>query len=494
MHSTPKAIDAILNRFTMYKVMLYGLVLLLVAADALAWAGTISIGPMALLLSAAILGTVCYVTNELFGRIFKAPRNSESYLITALILTCILPPADSLHRALLVAFAGAIAMVSKYILVRRGSHFLNPAATAAFVVSVTGLLPATWWIASPALAPFTALLALAVLRKQRHFQLFFVFALSALLLMLYIGVGFHDQSAASVFKNAWLSWPIIFMGSVMLIEPSTLPPTRYYQLLVGVLVGAVFASQLHVGSVTATPQTALLIGNLMTLLAVPAMGALLRLKQITPLAPNIYDLAFERPKGLQFAPGQYLEWTLSYPRADIRGNRRTFSIASAPTEPDVHIGIKTYQPSSTFKQALLRLQPGQYIRAAHVAGNFTLPRDTKRPLVFIAGGIGITPFRSMVQQLVDTNQQRNITLLYSATTEADFVYREVFQSATTVGLKAHYVTGRLDEATIRDCVPGLQQSLVYISGPDAMVTGYKHMLRGMGVGQANIKTDHFTGY
>src|SRR5438445_4492057 len=121
-------------------------------------------------------------------------------------------------------------------------------------MSATGLLPATWWVATPYLAPFMALLALVVLRKQRKFTLFFVFALAATVLLLYTGSVLHGQAGLGVLRNAWLSWPVIFTGSIMLTEPASLPAARYYQLLYGVLVGAVFASQLHAGPIAATPQ------------------------------------------------------------------------------------------------------------------------------------------------------------------------------------------------------------------------------------------------
>jgi ferredoxin-NADP reductase len=349
-------------------------------------------------------------------------------------------------------------------------------------------------VATPVLAPFTVLLGLVVLRKQRKFALFFSFAVPAVLLLLYIGSVLQDQQAGAVAKDALLSWPIIFFGSIMLTEPSTLPPTRYYQLLFGALTGFVFASQLHVGIVSATPQAALLVGNLFTLVAAPAAGAMLRLKRISQLAPNLYDVVFERPKRIRFAPGQYLEWTLPHHSADARGNRRTFSIASSPTEPDLHIGVKTYQPSSTFKRALLALKPGALIRAAHVAGNFTLPLHTNKPLVFIVGGIGITPFRSMLKYLADTKEQHDITLLYIANSEADFIYKDVLQQAEAIGLKTRYIISRAEEDTLRDYVPLLQRGLAYISGPDAMVSHYKRMLTSLGVARSSIKTDHFTGY
>jgi ferredoxin-NADP reductase len=296
-----------------------------------------------------------------------------------------------------------------------------------------------------------------------------------------------------VVKGAIGSWPIIFVGSIMLTEPSTLPPTTYYQLLVAALVGIIFTSELHVGNLSASPQAALIAGNIFTLLAVPTFGAVLQLKKITKLSLNVYDLAFEKPsRNFKFTPGQYIEWTLQHAGTDIRGNRRTFSIASAPSEPEVHIGIKQYEPGSTFKKALTGLKAGKYIRVAHVAGNFTLPADAKQPLLFIAGGIGITPFRSMVTHLTAIGQKRDVILLYIAATDQDFVYRSDMDAATVVGVRTLYETGRLTKEQIAQLVPDVAKRTVYLSGPDAMVTGYKNMVRSLGV--RRTKTDHFTGY
>jgi len=486
--------DNILNRYTMYKVMLWGLSGLFVVADVLAWLNMIAVGPVGLLLSAGVLAGVCYLSNQLFAWAWKATTNAESWFITAMILVFLLPPIDSLHRALMVALCGVIAMASKFVLVLRGTHVLNPAALAVFVMSVAELLPATWWVATPPLAPFTAILALIVLRKQRQFAVFFAFAVAAGLLLIYINTGLHGLALGDTIKAGIVSWPIIFMGSIMLTEPSTLPPTRYYQLLVAVLVGVVFSSQLHWGRLSATPQAALLVGNIATVLLAPAMGAVLRLKRITAIGPNQYDLAFTRPPHVSFAPGQYLEWTLKHRHTDVRGNRRMFSITSSPLEPEVHIGIKTYEPSSSFKKALLALQPGGAIRVAHMAGGFMMPAETDRPLVFIAGGIGITPFHSMIQYLVDKKEARDITLFYLANTAADFVYKDTLATAESVGVKTRYVTGRLEEQTLRDNLELFKRSLVYISGPNALVTHYKQALVALGVPRAHIKTDHFTGY
>lgn len=489
-----RTIDAILNRFTMYRVVLYGLAGVLVIAEVLALTGAISISATGLLTSATALIVSCYVSNKLFAWLLHAATNTESWLISALIMVCLFPPVSSVERFLLLLLAGAIAMASKYLLVYRGSHIFNPAAIAAFVLSITGLVPATWWIATPFLAPFTGLLAFIVLRKLRNSTVFFSFAAAALLIMLYVSTGLHDQTIANVLKNAVLSWPIIFFGSIMLTEPTTLPATRYYQVLFALLVGAIFSSQLHIGAVSATPQVALLIGNLFTLLCIPAFGAMLRLKELRPLSPDIYAAVFERPKGLNFAAGQYLEWTLPHPHADGRGNRRIFSIASSPTEQDIQIGFRHYEQSSSFKNALIALQPGKYIRVAHVAGNFTLPRDPAEPLLFIAGGIGITPMRSMLQYLVDKGQATDVAVLYFASREQDFVYLDTLEQAKTLGAVIHTVIGRPDAQTIQERVPDFARRIAYLSGPDVLVSSCKRTLRSMGLNDHHIRTDHFTGY
>ena len=495
MRDILRLIDKTLNRFTMYRVILYGLIILLIIADILAFAGKVGIGPVGLLVSIAILCVSCFAANWGISRLLRVAYNNESWLISALILACILPPTNGMHRALYVALAGVIAMASKYLIIYRGSHVFNPAAVAAFVLTITSLLPAIWWIATPWLAPFTAILALIVLRKQRKFSLFLVFAIVALMLNFYVGVALHSGGMSSVLSAALLSWPLVFMGSIMLTEPSTLPPTRYYQVLLGILVGGVFASSLHIGRLVATPETALIAGGIFTALAAPSFGAILRLKRITQLSSSIYDLAFELPsKHFSFTPGQYMEWTLPFAHADNRGNRRMFSIASSPEESEVRIGIRTYQPSSTFKSTLLGLKPGNPIRVAHVAGNFTLPTDPERPLLFIAGGIGITPFRSIIQHLVDTKQTRDMVLIYLATNQEDFVYKDVLQAAKVVGLRAHYIIGRLTADQLRELLPDVAKRDVYLSGPDAMVTAYKSLVSSFGVPLSRTHSDHFTGY
>ena len=221
------------------------------------------------------------------------------------------------------------------------------------------------------------------------------------------------------------------------------------------------------------------------------------------MSDDIYNFAFRSDKPFPFRPGQYMEWTLGHANADSRGNRRYFTLASAPTERAIQLGVKFHNPSSTFKKALAAMQPGDTILAGQLAGDFTLPknsaRDSARKLAFIAGGIGITPFRSMVKDLVDRGEQRDIVLFYSNRTESEVAYRDVFDEATQkIGLKTVYVMTdggtRLNAAVIMREMPDWRLRTFYLSGPHAMTDAFTATLRGMGVPRTHIKTDFFPGF
>jgi ferredoxin-NADP reductase len=179
---------------------------------------------------------------------------------------------------------------------------------------------------------------------------------------------------------------------------------------------------------------------------------------------------------------------------DGRGNRRTFTLASSPTEPEVHIGVKFYDPSSSFKQTLHNLQPGQSVSAGMLAGDFLLPSDNSQKLVWIAGGIGITPFRSHAKYLLDTNQQRDVVLFYMVASNDEVAYRDIWDAAHNAGIKVYYSTGRLTPENLAEAVPDYAQRHFYISGPNAMVQNYKGLLKRAGVKRRRITTDYFSGY
>lgn len=222
---------------------------------------------------------------------------------------------------------------------------------------------------------------------------------------------------------------------------------------------------------------------------------------------TIIGFVFQPKEKIDFQAGQFLEWILPHPNPDDRGVKRHFTISSSPTEDNLMLTTKFSTRSSSFKKALQQLKIGDEIEVGHVEGDFTLPDDPSAPLVFIAGGIGVTPFRSMIKFLFDTGQKRDITLLYSNKTPADIVFKDLYDDASAkVGFKVVYVltdpappgwqgdSGFIDEAMIKQEVPDWQRRTFYVSGPEPMVEAFEKMLGEMGISEAHLKRDFFPGY
>jgi ferredoxin-NADP reductase len=223
----------------------------------------------------------------------------------------------------------------------------------------------------------------------------------------------------------------------------------------------------------------------------------LRLKEIRQVSEQVYTYVFGASRRFAFLPGQYMEWTLAGVPFDSRGNRRTFTIASSPTEDEILVGVKFYEPSSTYKKTMRAMKPGDDVYVSQLAGNFTLPHDPGQKLAFIAGGIGITPFRSMAKYLIDKSEQRDIVLLYVVGKPEEAAYKDVFSAAAQYGLRTVILTGSgkaFDAATIQRHIPDSEDRTFMLSGPQGMVEDAKSHLKELGVGATNIKTDYFSGY
>jgi ferredoxin-NADP reductase len=219
----------------------------------------------------------------------------------------------------------------------------------------------------------------------------------------------------------------------------------------------------------------------------------LELAEQKQIAKDIYEFAFRNRSGepaldLGDKPGQYLEWTLPHARPDSRGIRRYFSIASGYDEEFLKIGVKITNASSTFKKKLLSMNPGDTITVGSLAGDFVLPKNQNEKLVFIAGGIGITPFRAMIKYILMENKKRDVILFYSVKSEDEIAYRNVLDQIKTYYVVEEFIT----EKIIGEKAPDFKERTFYLSGPEAMVNNYKDMLRKIGV--QKIKTDYFPGY
>ena len=475
--------DDLLNTITMYRLVLYSLVWLVGVAILFSVLGIISYSPGSLIGVLAILMTVGFLTNMGLSKLYAIEPNFESGIITTLILFFVLAVPTTNTEWLAIGIAVFVAIASKFVIAWRGAHIFNPVAFAAVIIGITDLSFASWWIATAALLPFTLIIALLILRKTRRFGLFFSFVIPSSALLIIQG---NDM------QTLLFSFPIIFFASVMLSEPATSPNTNKWRLVYGVVVGIITGLGFGVFS---SPQAALLIGNLLAFAVSFRVSSKLQLLSKTQLAPNIYDFAFQPGQKFTFLPGQYMDWTLPGVGFDSRGNRRTFTIASSPSQQHMHIGVRFNESGSMFKQKLLGLEKGDTIYGGRVAGDFVLPRAEHKKLVFVAGGIGVTPFIAMLQHIIQTKQQYDIVLFYFANSASDIVYTDILEKSKKYGVQSVPMVGpkaRLDKKLLQKHIPDYKNREFYLSGPPAMVRSYRKSLKNLSV--KKIHTDYFSGY
>ncbi len=487
-------IDTLLNGITMYRLILYYLVFLVGLAIVYSFAGLLPYDPWALLFSTTFLITICWITNTIFARTFRVPPNVESVYISALILALIITPIVSASDLTFLIWAGVWAMASKYIIAINRKHLFNPAAFAVALTALTVNQTASWWVADMPMLPFVLIGGLLIVRKTQKFGLVLSFLITALVASIVFGLV-AGEALPALMQNTLVYTPLMFFAFVILTEPLTLPPTRKLQLIYGMIVGFLFVPQLHIGSFYFTPELSILMGNLFAFAVSPKAKLVLRLKEKIQLAPDIYDFIFVPNHKLPFVPGQYMEWTLGHHNPDSRGNRRYFTLASSPTETNLRLGVKFYPNSSSYKQSMLSMNQDTEIVAGQLAGDFVLPEDRTQKCVLIAGGIGITPFRSMVKYLIDTNQHRRLVLFYAVKSVEDIVYKDIFDKAERkLGIKTIYTitgasripsgwggkVGRINAQMIKGEVPDYYDCVFYLSGPNAMVTGFEAALNSSG--------------
>ena len=214
-------------------------------------------------------------------------------------------------------------------------------------------------------------------------------------------------------------------------------------------------------------------------------------------AEDVHSFIFESEGSFKWRAGQFLMYKLQHPNPDERRDRRYFTIASAPFEEVIMLTTRFAQEGgSSFKKVLDDLPIKSTIYAEGPRGSFVID-DLDRAYVFIAGGIGITPFRAI---LLDFDHQKlpiNVTLLYAVRTD-DVVYKKELDKLAKKhpSLKIHYLVfpNRLDEVAIRKLVPDLQKPFFYVSGPKPMVQEFEKLLPQMNVSKEHIKRDYFPGY
>ena len=234
-----------------------------------------------------------------------------------------------------------------------------------------------------------------------------------------------------------------------------------------------------------------------------------KLKAQKALCAGTTAFYFEKPEDFEFEAGQFFNFTLLNPdETDLEGNTRALSIASAPHERSLMVAMRFR--TTAFKRTLNSLPLGTELLLQGPFGWMTLPRNTTRPAVLLAGGIGITPFRSLIRNAAESLSPRKLLLFYSVRVpeEAAFLdelqemeqYNRRFKFICTVTqpkksrMAWRGVTGRISIELLSKWIPDLSLPIYYIAGPPAMVIGVRQMLIGAGVAEEDIRAEEFYGY
>lgn len=210
-------------------------------------------------------------------------------------------------------------------------------------------------------------------------------------------------------------------------------------------------------------------------------------------AESITTFYFTPERPLRYVAGQFIELTIPHADPDNRGVKRWFTLSSAPGHEQISITTKLADTPSSFKKHLWQLQPGESVDISEAMGDFVLPVDSARPLVFVAGGIGITPYHAIVQWLLDTNQQRTIQFIYSVNSHEEVIFRDTFNHDFIVRTE-RIAQPNLTAESIVDIAGGISGKQVYLSGPEPMTEALVKQFKKLSITQDQLITDYFPGY
>lgn len=489
-----------LDSLTMYKVVIYGLLAISGAAFILSLANVLWVSPLDLLLSFFVIVTSSLLTHFICVYFSKAPANIESSLITALILFLIITPTHNLTGLGVAALISAGSIALKYIIRYHLRHIYNPAAIALWIAGLTGYFGADWWVGSRYLLPIVCIAGIAVVAKTRRWSLFYTYLAVSTIAAI---VAFLDTTPAlETLSRHFLSWPTVFFAAFMLTEPLGLPSTKRLQYIYASIAGILSGVPFSFGIFHSSPEFALVAANLFTFIVDRPGRLRLQFLRKKEVGKQTIEYTFMPDRALTYTPGQYLEWTLPHEDVDERGIRRYFTISSAPGEKELSFAVRHNEKQSTWKQELENITPNDTLYATQCAGDFVL-RDAPH-YIWIAGGIGITPFISMIRNAEKSNATIPATLFYCNKTKDDIAFLEEIANAKKHGVTVVHVLdtktsdmdheiGFITEDMIGKYIPKWNTAIIYISGSSGMVDAYKKLLQDMKVPHKQIVTDYFPG-
>ncbi|MFA5522589.1 MAG: FAD-dependent oxidoreductase [Castellaniella sp.] len=223
------------------------------------------------------------------------------------------------------------------------------------------------------------------------------------------------------------------------------------------------------------------------------------------VAEATMEFSLQKPADLTYRAGQFCDIQLpAREGAPQRDSLHGFSFVSAPFEPDLRVA--TRMRGSRFKEDFRKLPTGSTVQLLAAFGDFTLHRNVDIPAVFIIGGIGVTPVRSMIVQVLHEGTAHRLTLIHANRTPAQAPYKEEFRRLAQAHENFTFVPvytdtkvagvehGRVDGELIRRHVTDLKTPRFYMSGPEGMVKAMRALLLELGVDEDNLRTEEFQGY
>ncbi len=222
-----------------------------------------------------------------------------------------------------------------------------------------------------------------------------------------------------------------------------------------------------------------------------------KLVRTNDVTSDVKSFIFEPESKVSWQPGQYFHYLLPHQDEDDRGHERWFTCSAAPSEAQVMVSTRISDKSSSFKTALINLRPGDEIEADGPEGDFTIT-DTNRNYVFVAFGIGITPYRSILIEADHQGQKLNVDLIYANRTADDIPFKEELETLrqNNPSLKIDYVINpaRVDKDLLKQHLDAVEKPIVYLSGPEPVVKDFAKQLEALGLPKDQIKLDDFPGY
>jgi ferredoxin-NADP reductase len=218
---------------------------------------------------------------------------------------------------------------------------------------------------------------------------------------------------------------------------------------------------------------------------------------------------FAKPAGFEFEAGQFVNFTLLGPgHTDQDTNTRTLSIASAPHERNLMVAMRLR--TTAFKRTLNSLPLNTELLLQGPYGSLTLSQKGTRSAVLLAGGIGITPFRSLIWNATESLSRRRIFLFYSVRVPEEAAFLEELREMEQYNLRYKFIctvtqpekarmpwqgeTGRISIEMLSKWIPDLRIPIYYLAGPSGMVTGVRQMLINSGISEDDIRAEEFAGY